>query len=117
MSIKHFDQIPATSIPTGEGVSRKMLIGPDEGPNFAMRAFKIEAGGSMPMHTNDVEHQQYVLGGRAKVVISGETHEVSKGDVVFIPALVPHNYEPIGDEPFEFICVVPNLPDETKLVK
>jgi hypothetical protein len=30
---------------------------------------------------------------------------------------VPHNYEAdAGEEPFEFLCVVPNLPDEIELV-
>ena len=117
MSIKRFEQIDSTPIPNGKGVTRRMLISPEEGPHFAMRAFHIEAGGFMPMHTNQVEHEQYVLRGRANVVIGEETSEVSEGAIVFIPANVPHSYTPIGDEAFEFLCLVPNLPDETILVK
>jgi hypothetical protein len=71
----------------------------------------------MPLHTNEVEHEQYVLAGRARVVIGEEVLEVQKDDVVFIPGRVPHSYETMGDEPFEFLCVVPNLPDKTRIME
>ena len=116
MTIKQFEQIEPTQIPTGEGVTRRMLISPEQGPHFAMRAFRIEAGGGMPLHTNQVEHEQYVLRGRAKVVIGDEISEVGAGAIVFIPANVAHSYTPLGDEAFEFLCLVPNLPDETIIV-
>jgi len=35
---------------------------------------------------------------------------------VFIPAGMPHWYRVVGNEPFEFICVVPNLPDEIEML-
>ncbi|NNM34787.1 MAG: cupin domain-containing protein, partial [Gemmatimonadetes bacterium] len=71
----------------------------------------------MPLHTNKVEHEQYVLRGSARVQIGDEVHHVKAGDVVYIPGGVPHNYQADeGDEPFEFLCVVPNEPDEISLV-
>ena len=70
----------------------------------------------MPLHTNTVEHEQYVLRGRAEVRIGEETMEVKKDDAVFIPGGVPHSYRTLGDEPFEFLCVVPNQPDETTIL-
>jgi predicted NAD/FAD-binding protein len=55
------------------------------------------------------------LGGR--VQIGDDVHHVKAGDVVYIPGGVPHNYQADdGSEPFEFICVVPNQPDEISLV-
>lgn len=117
MSVKRLEQIEATPVAAGEGVTRRMLISPEEGPRFAMRAFRIEAGGFMPLHTNSVEHEQYVLRGRAKVVIGDQACEVSEGSIVFIPADVPHSYTPLGDEAFEFICLVPNLPDQTVVIE
>jgi len=71
----------------------------------------------MPKHTNSVEHEQYVLNGRAQIGIGDEIFEVKKNDVVFIPADVPHWYKVLGDESFEFICVVPNKPDVVELSK
>jgi quercetin dioxygenase-like cupin family protein len=71
----------------------------------------------MPLHTNTVEHEQYVLRGGARVRIGDETHHVRAGDVVYIPAGIPHDYRADdGDEPFEFLCVVPNAPDTIELV-
>ncbi|MEJ2483103.1 MAG: cupin domain-containing protein [Gemmatimonadota bacterium] len=108
----------ASTEPVGAGSDtwRQVLIGSDEGPNFQLRRFRIEPGGGMPMHTNSVEHEQYVLGGRAVVRIGGDRFEVGRDDVVLIPAGVPHSYETIGKDPFEFLCVVPNGPDRIEIV-
>jgi quercetin dioxygenase-like cupin family protein len=100
----------------GKGTTRQVLIGPEEGPNFALRRFIMEPGGGMPRHTNTVEHEQYVLRGRARIGIGEDVVEVRKDDVVFIPAGTPHWYEALGDEPFEFLCVVPNAPDRIEVL-
>jgi len=104
---KRIETIEATPQKAGKGVSMKMLLSPDESPNFAMRNFTIAAGGHMPLHTNTVEHEQYVLGGRARVVIGDKTIEAEAGDVLLIPAGVPHSYETLGDESYSFLCLVP----------
>lgn len=116
MSVKHIQDIPTEPVPNATGVSKAVLISAEEGPNFAMRKFSIQPGGSMPLHTNKVEHEQYVLRGKARVRIGEEIFEVSPGDIVFIPANLPHYYINIGDEPFEFICLVPNKEDTTTLL-
>ncbi len=45
MPVKHLDQVSATPIKDGVGVTRKMLISTEEAPNFAMRCFTIQPGG------------------------------------------------------------------------
>lgn len=104
---KHLDTIEAAPQKAGQGVSMKMLLSPDESPNFAMRNFIIEAGGHMPLHTNTVEHEQYVLSGRARVMIGDKMIEAGAGDILLIPAGVPHSYETLGDEAYSFLCLVP----------
>jgi len=117
MSVRNADTFPAADVTAGTATRRQVLIGPDQGPNFAMRRFIMEPGGGMPMHTNEVEHEQYVLRGSAEIRIGDETHHVKTGDVVFIPSGIPHSYvADDGDEPFEFLCVVPNRPDQIRLV-
>jgi quercetin dioxygenase-like cupin family protein len=76
----------------------------------------MQPGGGMPRHTNTVEHEQYVLRGRAKIGIGEEIVEVRPGSVLFIPAGTPHWYRVEGDEPFEFLCAVPNRPDEMRIL-
>ena len=116
MIIRSLNSVPLEKVAAGKNTFRQVLIGADEAPNFAMRRFIIEAGGEMSNHTNTVEHEQLVLNGRATVGINDETIEVKKNDVVFIPANVPHSYKTIGDEPFEFLCMVPNNEDLIKII-
>ena len=117
MSVKHAADVTAERVTAGTGTTRQVLIGPDEGPHFAMRRFIMEPGGGMPPHTNTVEHEQFVLAGRATIGIGGQTLEVKRGDVVYIAAGTPHWYKAHDGEPFEFLCVVPNLPDRIDLVE
>ena len=111
------ETIPKNVVEAGSGTPMQVLISPDSAPNFAMRCFTMEPGGGIPNHTNTVEHEQYVLGGRAQIGIGEKVHEVKKGDVVFIPAGVPHWYKTDGDEVFRFLCIVPNQPDKIEIVE
>ncbi len=117
MSVKHLTDVPIDPIKAGEGVTFQVLISPDEGPNFAMRRFIIEAGGGMPNHTNAVEHEQFVLCGQARIGIGDAVFEVKATDVVFIPAGVPHWYQNIGQQAFEFLCLVPNKADTIEILE
>lgn len=117
MPVRHADSLPAEPVAAGKDTKRQVLIGPDEGPNFALRRFIMEPGGGMPLHTNEVEHEQYVLRGSASVRIGDEVHRVKTGSVLYIPGGVPHSYDADpGDEPFEFLCIVPNRPDQIRMV-
>ncbi len=115
-SVKRADDVPAEEVKAGTKTRRQVLIGPEEGPHFALRRFVMGPGGGMPRHTNTVEHEQYVLRGAARVGIGDRVVEVKADDVVYIPAGTPHWYE-AGDDGFEFLCVVPNGPDTIELVK
>jgi quercetin dioxygenase-like cupin family protein len=115
MSVRHVDTLPAEEVKAGKDTKIQVLIGPDQGPNFALRRFIMEPGGVMPLHTNKVEHEQYVLSGSAKVQIGDDVHHVKVGDVVYIPGGVQHNYE-AEENGFSFLCVVPNQPDAIELV-
>ena len=117
MTVKHVKTIPVEAIDAGRGAFRQVLIGTDEGPNFAMRRFIMEPGGGIPAHTNTVEHEQYVLRGRARLGVGREEFDIEAGSVVYIPAGVPHWYKVIGEEPFEFLCMVPNLPDVMEMLE
>ena len=114
--IKDIKEIPEEKVDTGKDTFRQVLIGPDQGPNFDMRRFVIKPGGSIPRHTNTVEHEQFVLNGCAKICIGDKVFEVKQNDVIFIPAGTPHWYQVEGDESFEFLCIVPNLEDKVEVL-
>lgn len=113
---KQVASVEAVPQKAGKGVAMRMLLSPEESPNFAMRNFIIEAGGHMPLHTNTVEHEQYVISGRAKVQVGNETFEARSGDVLLIPAGVAHSYETIGEDAYSFLCLVPKKEDCIALV-
>ncbi len=117
-AVKKSAEVAAETLKGARQTRIQVLVGPDDGaPNFVMRRILMdEVGSGMPAHTNAVEHEQYVLRGRARVGIEGEEYEVGAHDIVFIPAGAPHWYEVI-EAPFEFLCVVPNSPDEVRLVE
>jgi quercetin dioxygenase-like cupin family protein len=112
MGIKKIEQIKREVVGAGVKTFKQLLISPEEAPNFAMRKFIIEPGGSMPLHTNLVEHEQYVLNGKAEIIIGDEVITVQKDDIVFIPSEIEHSYRTIGNEAFEFLCMVPNKEDK-----
>jgi len=104
-----------TEVRAGSATRTQVLLGPDDGmPHFAMRRFVMGEGGGMPRHTNTVEHEQFVLRGKARISIGREHFEVGPDDVVFIPAGEVHDYQ-VLEAPFEFLCLVPNLPDTIEL--
>ena len=84
--------------------------------NFCPK-FSWGSGGGTPRHTNTLEHEQYVLRGEATITIGEETHHVKTGDVVFIPEGAIHSYQNTGDEPFEFLCIIPNKEDKITIVE
>ena len=115
--VKSADEVPLTEVTAGNATRTQVLLGADDGaPNFAMRRFVMGEGGGMPLHTNEVEHEQYVLRGRARVRVGEETIELSAADAIYIPAGTPHSYEVI-EAPYEFLCVVPNQPDRIEIVE
>jgi quercetin dioxygenase-like cupin family protein len=114
--VKVAEQVEKRTVAAGRATEVQVLVGPTDGaPNFALRRFLMGEGGGMPLHTNTVEHEQFVLRGRAAVTVDGVVHEVAAGHALYIPAGVPHAYQ-VLEAPFEFLCIVPNAPDRLEIL-
>lgn len=107
--VRPADQVAKKPVQKGTNAFVQVLIGPDEGaPNFILRKFTILPGGRIPAHKHPtIEHEQYVLRGGMRLGLGEEAHEVVAGEAVLIPAGVAHWYENHGQEPVEFLCVIP----------
>ena len=116
MTVKHASDVEAKDVLNAKDTKIQILISSKEGPNFALRKFSMQKGGGMPRHTNTLEHEQYVLRGSATITIGDETYHVKAGDVVFIPEGAIHSYQNMGEEPFEFLCIIPNKEDKIVIV-
>ena len=116
--IRRRNEIEYEPVGAADGMEKGVLIADEHGaPNFAIRRFTLGPGAEVPKHTNEVEHEQYVLDGEYTVGVGEEEYLVSAGDSLLIPAGVVHWYRNEGDEPGAFICAVPNGDDEIQLLE
>lgn len=92
-----------------KGVNMRILLGRKDGmENFSMRHFVVEPGGHTPRHQHDYEHEVVVHAGQGQVENDGEFAEIRSGDVLHVEPDKLHQFKNTGDEPLEFICLVPH---------
>ena len=116
--VRRAGEIDYETVDAADGLEKGVLVGPDQGaPNFAIRRFTLAPGADVPEHTNEVEHEQYVLEGEYVVGIDDEEHVVSEGDSLLIPAGTVHWYRNESDRQGAFLCAVPNGDDEIQLLE
>ncbi len=75
----------------------------------------LEPGRSIPPHYHpDFEEIYYVLSGYGIMTVGDEQKEISRGDVVYIPAISVHALVNTGRVPLRFITVSVNLSSSKK---
>jgi quercetin dioxygenase-like cupin family protein len=94
--------------PEIEGVTMRMVIGPEQGaPFFNMRVFEVEPGHKTPHHSHWWEHEVFVLSGQGIVKTDLGDQPISHGSTVLVPGDEMHQFQNTGDEVLRFICLVP----------
>ena len=94
--------------PAVEGVTMRVVIGPDEGaPFFNMRVFEVQPGFSSPHHSHWWEHEVFVLSGEGVVKTEQGDLPISHGSAVFVPGGEMHQFQNRGDTVLRFLCLVP----------
>ncbi|MFB6123985.1 MAG: cupin domain-containing protein [Haloferacaceae archaeon] len=115
--VRRADDVEYESVDAATGMRKGVLVDESDGaPNFAIRRFVLEPGAEVPKHTNEVEHEQYVLEGEYVVGIDDEEYTVTSGDSLLIPAGTVHWYRNEGDDAGAFVCVVPNGDDAIQVL-
>ncbi|HCM28657.1 MAG: cupin [Treponema sp. GWB1_62_6] len=94
------------------GVTKQIVIGPDDGYDGFCRVFTVQSGGNTPSHRHDWFHANYILEGEGKVVIEGVEQPVKAGSVAYIEGGKSHNFINTGKTPLKFICLVPRSGDK-----
>ncbi|WP_423751081.1 cupin domain-containing protein [Salinirarus marinus] len=116
--VRRADDVEYETVDAATGMRKGVLIDEEDGaPHFAIRRFVLEPGAEVPSHTNEVEHEQYVLEGEYVVGIDDEEYTVAAGDSLLIPSGAVHWYRNDGDDAGAFICAVPNGDDAIELVE
>jgi quercetin dioxygenase-like cupin family protein len=115
--VRRAEEIQYEDVSAAGGMKKGVLVSEADGaPHFAIRRFTLAPGAEVPRHTNEVEHEQYVLAGEYTVGIGDEEFTVEAGDSLLIPAGVVHWYRNAGEEEGAFLCAVPNGDDAIELV-
>ncbi|MCE4623798.1 MAG: cupin domain-containing protein [Caldisphaeraceae archaeon] len=100
----------------GTGAYIRWLLRDNDGAKtFFMRYFRIEKGGHINHHFHPWEHEIFVLEGEGRIRIGSKVYRVSKGNFVFIPPNVDHEYW--ADTEMRFLCMIPSKPTAEKLDK
>ncbi len=108
--VKHSDMKMETVAMDGvKDVTRANVIGPTEGwDDNTLRVFRMGPGGNTPKHQHDWEHVNHIIKGKGRLMIGDETFAIQAGDFAYVPPNTLHQFTNPYDEPFEFICIVPN---------
>ncbi|MGQ9723299.1 MAG: cupin domain-containing protein [Candidatus Jordarchaeum sp.] len=107
----NIDEVPEESINRVymRGVSIKYLIVEEFGaPNFEMRYFELQKGGKTSIDQHNYEHEVFVLRGKGKMVVKDKEFLLRPNDAILIESNESHQFYQIGEDPFGFICIVPN---------
>ena len=106
IQVRDFRDVEAQ--PAVEGVTMRVVIGPDEGaPYFNMRVFEVQPGYASPHPSPWWEHEVFVLSGQGVVKRDDGEIPVSHGSTVFVPGGEMHQFQNTGDDVLRFICLVP----------
>jgi quercetin dioxygenase-like cupin family protein len=76
------------------GIRRKTL---SYGGATLMAEFRLKAGFPLPVHEHPHEQTGYLVSGRLRLTIGGETHDARPGDSWCVPGGVPHGAEVLED--------------------
>ncbi len=85
MILHHADSRPVDMLP---GLVRRTLI--DEG-SMMICEFTFASGVRIPDHAHPHEQVGYIIAGRVRMTIGGETVELGPGDSYCAPSNVPHS--------------------------
>lgn len=93
------------------GVTKRIVIGPEDGYDGFFRVFTVQPGGKSPYHSHPWFHANYILEGQGALVIDGVETALKAGSVAFVPGGKTHNFVNKGGGVFKFICLVPKEGD------
>lgn len=98
-----------TPLPDSErmrGLSRSVLIGPEQGAvHTELAVGAIAPGGWLQRHFHSFEEALYVLGGELTIEVSGQVHRLVEGDYVLMPVGSWHALANGATEPVRYLSV------------
>jgi quercetin dioxygenase-like cupin family protein len=79
--------------PVTEMIARKAIAGAE----LTLAQMYLKKGALIPRHRHDREQMTYVLEGALRATVDGEELTIRDGEVLYVPADVPHQAEALDD--------------------
>jgi quercetin dioxygenase-like cupin family protein len=73
-------------------------------PTGTLTLFAFDQGQKLSEHTSPYDATVQVIAGRATVTIAGQDHDVAAGEMIIMPAHVPHAVA--AAEPFKMLLIM-----------
>jgi mannose-6-phosphate isomerase-like protein (cupin superfamily) len=73
---------------------------------YSLAHAKLSAGSASALHQLRSSEVYYILKGRGRMEIDGESREVKPGDMVYIPPEARQRIAALDEEDIEFLCIV-----------
>lgn len=80
--------------PALPGIERKTLV---HGERTLATEFRMQAGSTLPVHQHPYEQTGYLVAGRIRLRIGGQSHDAGPGASWCIPRDVPHGAQILED--------------------
>lgn len=114
MKLMHYTDVPLENVEVegARGAKIRWLISEKDGaPIFATRMFEVEPSGFTPYHSHSWEHENFILEGEGVLSTEDGDKPFKKGDIIYVPSGMKHNYRNTGKGILKFLCMIPN-PDK-----
>lgn len=82
-------------------VVSKEIVGKDKG---TATIFAFDKGQGLSEHTAPFDAVAYIFDGKADIVISGKTHQMSAGEIIIMPANKSHSLK--APTPFKMLLIM-----------
>lgn len=83
--------------------------------DFQWRYFEVAPGGYSSLERHEHEHAVMVVRGEGFVLLGDEVHPIKLYDLILVPPMTWHQFQPAGDAPLGFLCIVNAQRDRPQL--
>ena len=97
---KALDLAGLVSYAEGAVVSKTLL----DKPTGTLTVFSFDAGQGLSEHTAPFDATVHILDGEAAIVVGGEEHTVKTGELMIMPAGVPHSLR--AEQSFKMLLIM-----------
>ena len=79
------------------------------------RYFEVAPGGYSSLERHEHVHAVMIVRGQGKVLVGATVSPIALYDLVYVPPMTWHQFQPQGEEPLGFLCLVNSERDRPQL--